>query len=857
MGYISRTKILTFGVALALAGVIISGCQPAEPISSGVSLELAQHRKAAISEINYNLSFDIPAEKSSPIEGRAVISFNLSRTDDVVLDFKEKQENILSVNSGNGGEYRFENGHIVIPALQTGSNEVTIEFITGDLSLNRNEEFLYTLFVPDRASTAFPCFDQPNLKATYDLILIIPQEWSAIANGELLSQSEEDGKSVYQYNTTEPISTYLFAFVAGKFETLTRTEDGLTMTMLHRETDSAKVARNVDAIFDLHISSIRWLEDYTGIDYPFQKFGFALIPSFQYGGMEHPGAIHYRAASLFHEEQSTINQKLGRARLIAHETAHMWFGNLVTMDWFNDVWLKEVFANFMAAKVVNPNFPDVNHDLSFLMSHYPSAYGVDRTGGANPIQQKLDNLQNAGTVYGAIIYQKAPIVMRHLERMVGSEPFQLSLQQYLRQFEYGNATWDDLVAIIDDNSEHDVSTWSNTWVKSPGLASIAFSTVIEGDKAVLRANQTSEQNLWWQQQVAVELYHQDEKEMVTLDLNGPTSNLPITVTDPTLILPNPDGFTYGYLDYDANSIEQLLVSVGSIEDEVTRGTVWINLYEGMLRGKIEPPTLLNAIESHLPQEQNALITQYLLGRVNKIYWQFLLPAERNLLADGLEDLLLQELQRREASSQKLIFYRAFRNIFSTEKATKLVIDWWKGEESVEGMQFSERDNIVMAMELAVRGVNMADSIVEAQINAIKNEDRRARMTFVSQALSSNAAERATFFESLKDASNREHEPWVLEALSYLHHPLRQEDSKAFLKPSLELLQEIQLTGDIFFPKRWLDNTFGTYQSAEAVEIVNQFLLANPNYSAKLKEKILQSVDNLYRANEIVEVNRSL
>ena len=165
----------------------------------------------------------------------------------------------------------------------------------------------------------------------------------------------------------------------------------------------------------MHFSALDWLEEYTGISYPFEKFGFALIPSFQYGGMEHPGAILYRARSLFLEENATQNELLGRAGLIAHESAHMWFGNLVTMDWFNDVWLKEVFANFMSAKIVNPHFPAINHDLRFLMAHYPSAYGVDRTKGANPIQQELPNLKDAGTVYGAIIYQKAPIVMRHLE----------------------------------------------------------------------------------------------------------------------------------------------------------------------------------------------------------------------------------------------------------------------------------------------------------------------------------------------------------------------------------------------------------------------------------------------------------
>ena len=127
--------------------------------------------------------------------------------------------------------------------------------------------------------------------------------------------------------------------------------------MFHRETDAAKVARNREAIFDLHAAALDWLEKYTAIPYPFGKFDFLLVPAFQFGGMEHPGAIFYNANGLLLDESATQDQMLGRASVIAHETAHMWFGDLVTMQWFNDVWMKEVFANYMAAKIVNPAFP--------------------------------------------------------------------------------------------------------------------------------------------------------------------------------------------------------------------------------------------------------------------------------------------------------------------------------------------------------------------------------------------------------------------------------------------------------------------------------------------------------------------
>jgi len=471
--------------------LLIISCKESKEIAPGVSLELANERKELLSEINYHLEFDIPSIKSDPIEASVRIEFNLSEGfDDLAIDFKEQQSKIRKVYGDKEIDYIFTNEHIIIPKghLKVGHNSISIDFIAGDLSLNRNDEFLYTLFVPDRARTAFPCFDQPNLKGRYHLTLKIPDDWKAMANGPISEQINNQGKSIYKFSPSDAISTYIFSFVAGKFDTLSHIRDGRTLTMLHRETDQSKVANNKEAIFDLHFNALEWLEEYTGIPYPFEKFGFALIPSFQYGGMEHPGAILYRARSLFLEENATQNELLGRASVIAHETAHMWFGNLVTMDWFNDVWLKEVFANFMAAKMVNSNFPEINHDLRFLMAHYPSAYGVDRTRGANSIQQELPNLKDAGTVYGAIIYQKAPIVMRHLERIVGEKSFRNSLRIYLEEFSYDNATWDDLVNIIDEKSEMNIKSWSQVWVKEPGMPDMFSFYIPDDEKNIKRLN---------------------------------------------------------------------------------------------------------------------------------------------------------------------------------------------------------------------------------------------------------------------------------------------------------------------------------------------------------------------------------
>ena len=334
------------------------------PIDAGVSQALALERASAIRDLRYDLTFSIPPSKSEPVTGRVVVGLTLQAPSRLVLDFAQPREKVRSVTvDGADANAAFVNGHIVVPATSTkaGANRIEIEFIAGDDSLNRNDEFLYTLFVPSRARLAFPCFDQPDLKARYRLRLSVPDGWQAVANGATraadTARPSESGATEVEFEETQPLPTYLFAFAAGKFSIETATRNGRVFRMFHRETDAAKVARNRDAVFDLHARSLAWLEAYTSIPYPWGKFDFVLIPSFQFGGMEHAGAILYNASGLMLDESATQNQFLERASVIAHETSHMWFGDLVTMRWFDDVWMKEVFANFMAAKIVNPVVP--------------------------------------------------------------------------------------------------------------------------------------------------------------------------------------------------------------------------------------------------------------------------------------------------------------------------------------------------------------------------------------------------------------------------------------------------------------------------------------------------------------------
>ena len=838
--------------------MLATGCRdrPDRDPEPGVAAALAEQRAQTIRDVRYDLSFVLPADPSQPVTGRETVRFSLADVSrPVVLDFEPDAEPVVSVSAaGKPVAARLVNGHIVIPEkfLRAGENSFDIVFRAGTASLNRNPDFMYALFVPARARLAFPCFDQPDLKARYTLALDIPAAWRAVANGEETGREVAGDRALIRYAETKPIPTYLFTFAAGNFQVETAERNGRTFHMYHRETDAAKVARNRDAIFDLHAKALAWLEDYTQIPYPFGKFDFVLIPAFQFGGMEHPGAIYYNAAPIMLDESATENQMLGRASTISHETTHMWFGDLVTMRWFNDVWMKEVFANFMAAKIINPSFPNVDHELRFLASYYPLAYGVDRTEGTHPIRQELENLNVAGNMYGAIIYQKAPIAMRQLERLLGAAPFQDGLRTYLKQFQYGNATWLDLVKVLGDQTGKDVSAWSKAWVEEGGRPGIR-TEIDDNHLAFVQSDPQPGRALRWPQQMEVLVGTASGTRTLPVEMAGERTEAMAFSADerPVFVLPTGGGLAYGDFTLDGASRAYLLAHLPELKEPVTRGAAIVTLWEELLGGRVRPSEFVDLGLRALPLENTEQNVQLVVGRINSAFWDFMDEPARLALAPQLEKAYRDGWSRAASPSLKSVYFRGFRSVVRSEGGIVFLERVWRREEKIAGLTLSEDDEAGLAQDLAIRSVPNAAAILEEQRARYRNPDRKAQFAFVMPALSDDPAARDGFFESLKDVKNRRREPWAVQGLGFLNHPLREPASEKYILPALDLLTEIQRTGDIFFPKNWMDAALGGHQTRAAANTVRQFLAARPDYSIRLRRIVLQSADTVFRSAEIL------
>lgn len=834
--------------------LLFAACQTAPKIDLldvGIPLKMAEYRHSQVSNVVYTLSFDIPEEKASPIPSRLDLKLDLQDlSQPLYLDFNADGSLLKElVVNGEKQAINHQKEHVIIADhLQKGQNAIQITFDAGELSLNRNDDFLYTLLVPDRASTLFPCFDQPNIKAKYILDIKAPNGWKVLCGAPVQESSEEHGKTHYQFKESDPMSTYLFSFVVGKFESVTENPGIFDMTFLYRETDTTKIKLSTWPVFDIHQKSIDFLQGYTQYQFPFQKLDFVGIPGFQYGGMEHVGAIQYREPSLFLDESATERQKVGRAKLIAHETSHMWFGDLVTMDWFNDVWMKEVFANFMADKIVNPTFPDINHRLQFMTSHYQGAYGEDRTKGTNPIRQDLGNLKNAGSLYGGIIYNKAPIMMRQLEAAIGEKEFREGIREYISKYAYGNATWNDLVNILDARSPKDLQKWSEVWVNQSGRPIFKEDISYENDKIKSfslsqKAEDGSEKI--WPQAFDVTLVYPDSTLVIPVAIDERTVKVEevIGLHRPEAIIFNSNAFGYGVFPVEVDDLQV----IPHLKDEVARGYAYLNTYENILAGNLAPEEGLDLFLKGVQMEQNELVHGLICGQISSVYWSYLSPEARAAQQPLLEAMLWKELTKgKHAANIKKNIFGLWKGMAYSDEAKNKLYQIWNKEQQIQDLKLNKDDYTSMAMTLALYEHPEAEEILETAKKALDNPDKLKRFEFLLPALSSDESVRSAFFESFRDTKNREKESWVLAACGYIHHPLHQSSSIKQLPLALDLLEEIQKTGDIFFPKRWLSATIGQYQASEAYELMEKYLADHPDLNPSLKGKLLQATDDLYR-----------
>ncbi len=853
-------------LAALVASATPATAQQSRPADSlmgpGISHELASMRAREISNVRYRL--DLSLLDPDTARGDVTIRFAAKRPDDVILDFRGPQLSAITVN-GTAAHTTFNGAHLLLPgaSIHAGENVVTARFAAliapaGASIIKFHDDrddatYLYTLLVPSDANALFPCFDQPDLKARLTLTLEVPRRWSALANGitEQMTPSGANG-TTYRFRETDPLPTYLFAFAAGPWKSFT---GGPRHTTLWVRASRAKEVE-VDSLQDEVGSALTSLSKYFGVPYPFQQFQYLLAPAFPFGGMEHPGVTMFNENSFIFREPPTKTQRLGRRATIYHEVAHQWFGDEVTMRWFDDLWLKEGFATYMAAKMQDiEGLP--NPWMSFYLRNKPAAYDVDQTAGTTPVWQQLANLDQAKSNYGAIVYNKAPGILKQLNYLVGDSAFRAGLHNFLVAHRYGNATWQDLLASIGQAAHRSLIDWGRQYILRPGMPTLEQHVEVQNGRITrLTLTQHPAQPLSgpgvWPIRTQLVLWSHGKSTIIPVDISAETTVVAAAAGRPApdFVFANANDNAYGLVMLDPGSTTWLESHIGSVDDAFLRAMLWGAMWDLVREARLSPGAFITTALRALPDERDEQIAGGIVSRMTRAASAYLSESQQDITVPRVEQALLAGASDAHASyglrKSKLDAYIGVaRSPTAIERITS-----WLDSTAAAGMPLRQPTRWSIITHLVERGVSGADQLV-AREQARDTTANARRSAFIARAGTPDAAVKRQYFDRyfLDRALN---EDWVTASLRSFNAPDQSALTLPYLAPALDSLSWIQQNRRIFFLGSWLGSFIGGQRSPEALHVIDSYLDSRPDLPRDLREKILQTRDDLERTVKIRE-----
>ncbi len=824
----------------------------------GVARELAEWRAARITNVRYDLQLDVTGRSAAP--GRVVIQFDLAEQSDVILDWRGLRLGDARVN-GRLGKVAANGSHIRVPAslLRAGRNTVDIGFAaaiapSGASIIHFRDrtdgaDYLYTLLVPSDAHALFPSFDQPDLKARVILTLTTRRGWSAVANAPLANADSTERAIVWRFVESQPISTYLIAFAAGPWTRIASTVASRPMTMYVRASRAADV--EADSLFRLNAEALDWLERYFDRPYPFDKYDFVLAPAFPFGGMEHPGAVFYNEEQFIFRERPTLPQRLGRTATIYHEVAHQWFGDLVTMRWFDDLWLKEGFATYMAAKMQAELDPGSQAWKTFYVRNKPSAASVDVTEGTTPVWQALANLEQAKSNYGAIVYNKAPSVLKQLNHVVGDSAFRSGVRAFLANHAYGNATWRDLLAAIGGAAGQSLDQFGSQYILRPGIPILEQRLEITGGRLrSVTLNQRPARDLSgpepWPIATQVIVGWRDRQPLrlsVMMDSAETRVPIPPNLPAPAFVFSNDADHAYALPLLDERSLAWVETNIATVEDALLRAQLWGSMWDLVREARMAPERFIAAAVRAIPTERDEQILGVLLTRAIRANDAYLSAAQRERLRPELESMLVSvaDDDRRPYGIRKA-HLDAFIGVAASASAL-VRIDAILDDTVVVGAPLRSPTRWAIITALMANGAPTAERrlVEEALRDSTTEGQRRA---FVAGAARRDSASKAEYFTRfLGDATLNE--DWVTASLRAFNLQGQSGLTRPHLGAALDALPWIQRNRRIFFLVQWVSAFIEGQSDPEALRIVEQHL-TRADLPLDLRQKILQSSDELQR-----------
>ncbi len=676
----------------------------------------ARFRKAQITSPAYQLHIDMQ-QGSDQFSGTATVSFELAADNSapVTLDFDNGTIHSLTVN-GAASDYDYEGWFISLPAnaFAPGANTVTIDYerpySTDGAGLHKftdpedGAEYFYTMFEPFDARRLFPHFDQPDMKAPLTLDVTAPSDWQVIANTRETAVSDIDGRKRWSFPATPPLSSYAYALITGPYTVWESDAAGIPLRLFARKTLAQYVVP--EEWFMSTQESFAFFQQYFEIPYPFVKYDQAIVPDFNFGAMENIAAVTFNERFVTRGEKSTA-QRLNLAMVIAHEMAHMWFGNLVTMEWWNGLWLNESFATYMSYLELERASSFTNVWDQFYTGMKQGAYRADQLVTTHPIDGPVNSTADVLTLFDDITYDKGGSVLKQLPYFIGEENFRVGVRNYLQKHSYGNTTLDDFVNELSAASGVNLDQWKQEWLYRSGVNTIQADFTCEGDAAnstvtsmrLLQAVPTTaaaDKDLR-SQRTQIGFYRYTDNAMQTSLVLPITYSGAVTTVDaaiglpcPDLVLPNEGDWAYMKINLDPRSFATLNERINDFANPTTRMMLWQSLWDGVNDLNLTLPQYVDFALANIGPEQDDNVARLVFGHIGSAFSYFARFGGHEADLARIEGFLFDQLAAADAGTElQKIRYEAFVRRAHTPEALNYVQALLDGNEELPGLAIDQ------------------------------------------------------------------------------------------------------------------------------------------------------------------------
>ncbi|WP_165396469.1 aminopeptidase N [Streptomyces sp. F001] len=702
-----------------------------------LSRDEARERAALLSVDGYEVSLDVrsavgtDAGDGGPRTFRSVTTIRFRCAEPGAASFADLVAPSVTAVSLNGRDLDpsevFDGTRILLEDL-AADNELIVDAQcaysrTGE-GLHRfvdpedGEVYLYTQYEPADSRRVFATFEQPDLKAPFRFEVQAPEDWTVWSNG--VGQLAD---GVWRFAETKPISTYITCVVAGPYHYVTDTysrtfDDGTTLEVPLGAMCRKGLAPYFDSddVFLVTKQGLDFFHDHFDYPYPFGKYDQAFVPEYNLGAMENPGLVTFKEEFIFRGKVTQTSYE-NRANVILHEMAHMWFGDLVTMEWWDDLWLKESFADFMGAfsLVGATRFKD--GWITFANRRKAWAYRADQLPSTHPITADIRDLQDAKLNFDGITYAKGASVLKQLVAYVGQDAFLEGARRYFKRHAYGNTRLGDLLSVLEETSGRDMGAWARAWLQTAGVNSLTPQVLLDaqgrvGELTVVQEAAESHPELR-PHRVAVGLYRRaasgalERYARAEVDVDGPRTVVAelAGAEAPELVLVNDDDLTYCKIRFDTASLETLKDGLGDLTDPLARALCWSALWN-MTRDALLPARdFIDLVLRYGGRESDIGVLQMLHAWANSALVHYAAPDWREtgerLLAGGA----LRELRRAEPGSEhQLAWARFVASTAAAEADLQLLLGLLEGTEKIDGLDVDQELRWAFLEPLAAHGV---------------------------------------------------------------------------------------------------------------------------------------------------------